>query len=122
MGKGAKPWLNYKSDAPVRAYPKKPKTKRHFRWALFWLLVGGHIGAHRLYLWDAKKAVFIMVFVFLSFILSLFIMASIFDYNEYSDDTVVGIAYLIPILLIIVFELPRLKRRVDFKNKKHLIL
>ena len=124
MPKKSKPWLNYKSDAPVREYPEKAKKKRHFKWALFWLLLGGHMGAHRLYLWDDKKAVFIMAFFFISFLCSLFFFALIYaalDYSEVSEDNIVGIAALFNVILIIIFELPRLKRRVDFKNKKHLL-
>lgn len=62
MGRTAKPWLNYKGDVLDREYPKTPKKKRKFGWALFWLIFFGHMGAHRLYLWDGKKAVLIMLF------------------------------------------------------------
>ncbi|WP_026941934.1 hypothetical protein [Hellea balneolensis] len=124
MPKRSKPWLNYKSNEPVREYPRTPIKKRHLKWALFWLIVGGHIGAHRLYLWDGTKAVFIMAFFFISFLCSLFCLALIYttlDISEFSEDSAVGIAAFFSVALIFIFELPRLKRRVDFKNKKHLL-
>lgn len=69
MSKHSKPWLNYKSEAPEKEYYKVPKKRRKFAWALFWLIAYGHIGAHRLYLWDAKKAGLIILFYFLSFLI-----------------------------------------------------
>ena len=119
MGRSSKPWLNYKSDAPEREYFTPPKTKRHFKWALLWLLLGAHIGAHRLYLWDYKKAGAIFAFYLLGSIALIQIFSESFEHGE---TTLKALVSVIPSLLIVAFELPKLKRRVEFKNKKHLIL
>lgn len=119
MGKSSKPWLNYKSDAPEREYFEAPRKKRQFKWALFWLIVGGHWGAHRLYLWDGKKAIVILILFLASFVVFSIILVRWFELTE---GTAVEIAPFIPWLLIVFFELPRLNARVGFKNKKYLIL
>jgi len=118
MGNYSKPWLNYKSDAPEREYPKHVRKKRSFKWALFWLIVGGHWGAHRLYLWDSKKAVMLFIFTILSLIIFSILLVTMLGFNE---DNAVDFAPFIPWFLIIIFELPKLKQRVEFKNKKHLL-
>ncbi len=127
MGRNSKPWLNYKSDAPEREYFRAPKKKRKFGWALFWLIAGGHIGAHQLYLWDAKKAGLIILFYFMSFLAILVISALLLpQFFEMSFETYerisIDLAAFTPMILIIIFEFPRLKHNVHSTNKKHLLL
>jgi len=118
MRKSSKPWLSYKSDAPEREYFKTPKKKRQFKLALFWLLLGGYLGAHRFYMWDYKKAWVLIVLYNAVMITSLMI----FSENLLSeDDPIVMIIFLLFWLLIIIIEFPRLKPRVKFKNEEHLI-
>lgn len=126
MSKSSKPWLNYSSDAPVREYSKRIRKKRSYRWALFWLVLLGHCGAHRLYLWDAKKAGLIILFYFFSFFTILFISALLLlQLCELPFDVFEGIsltlAQFVPWILIILFELPRLKHNVHLTNQKHLL-
>ena len=122
MGKRSKPWLNYTSDAPEREYPKKPKKKRQFKWALFWLVIGAHFGAHRLYLWQPKKALALLGLYFILLILGLILSLIFVELSGVSEGTVIGIIQFLPVLLIIAIELPGLKRRVQLANKKHLLL
>lgn len=121
-GRHQKPWLNYTSDAPEREYFKAPKKKRKFGWALFWLIVGAHFGAHRLYLWQPKKALALLGLYFILLILGLVLLLTVVENIGFSESIATGIVQLFPVLLIITFELPGLKRRVDLANKKYLIL
>ena len=118
MGKSSRPWLSYKSDTPEREYFKTPKKKRHFKWAVFWLFVGAWGGVHRFYLWDYKKAWILVA----SYIAVMITSLMVFGENLVSeDDPRVITIFLLYWLLIITIEFPRLKPRVKFKNKKHLI-
>lgn len=126
MGRNAKPWLNYKSDAPEREYFKAPKKKRKFGWALFWLIAGGHIGAHRLYLWDAKKAGLIILFYFVSFIailvMSALLLPQFFEMSFETHERIsIDLATFTPWFLIILLEFFKLRQRVDSTNKKYLL-
>ena len=126
MGRNSKPWLNYKSDASERVYLRTPKKKRKFGWALFWLIAGGHIGAHRFYLWDGKKAGLIMLFYFVSFIvilvLSALLLTQFFEMTfEIYEKTLIDLAAFTPWFLIILFEFFKLRQRVDSTNKKYLL-
>lgn len=121
-----KPWLNYKSNAPEREYFKAPKKKRKFGWALFWLVAGGHIGAHRLYLWDGKKAGFIIITYFMSFIAIVFLLSLLLPQMldmtfEKHERVILDAASFTPWFLIIVFEFPKLRTNVNNANKKYLL-
>ena len=118
MGRASKPWLNYKSDAPEREYFEPPRKKRKLGWALFWLIVGGHWGAHRLYLWDGKKAILIIAVFLLMVMLIPLLLVGILSLSE---ENAIGLAPFIPWVMIILFELPRLKARVQTKNKEYLL-
>ena len=123
MRKRSKPWLNYKSDAPEREYPPIQKKKRSFRCALFWLLFGGHCGAHRLYLWEPKKAGKILIlFLGLYFLLLIILLLFFGDISSGSEAEIAeGIAFLLPYLIIVVFEGMKLRGLVNAANKKHLL-
>jgi len=122
MGNNPKPWLNYKSDVPEREYFTPPKKKRYFKWALIWLILGAHFGAHRLYLWQPKKAL-ALLFLYFTLLVLCFVLSHVSaELTDFSEDTLLGIIQFLPMILIIVIELPGLKRRVNLANKQHLIL
>jgi len=126
MGRASKPWLRHKGKAPEKEYPKRARKKRSYKWALFWLILFGYYGAHRFYLWDAKKAGLNIVFYFFGFLAVLFLTALLLpELIKTTPETGVSIALLfasfIPWLLIILFEYPRLKRNVNQTNKEHLL-
>ncbi|MEP3890463.1 MAG: hypothetical protein ABJN69_08335 [Hellea sp.] len=121
MGKRSKPWLNYRSGAPEREYPQTPKKKRSFRCALFWLFFGGHCGVHRLYLWEPKKAGKIFVlFIGMNF-LSLMLLLLLFGDALSGSELAESIAFLLPYLIIVVFEATKLRGHVNAANKKFLL-
>lgn len=123
MEKNAKPWLNYTSDAPEKEYPQIPKKKRSFGWAIFWLLAGGHCGAHRLYLWEPNKAgkiflLYLGLFVVLLFISMLFLGDTT---SAAKYEMGVWILNLLSYLIIVVFEGMKLRSHVNAANRKYLL-
>jgi hypothetical protein len=118
MGRASKPWLRHKGKAPEKEYPKRARKKRSYKWALFWLILFGYYGAHRFYLWDYKKAWTLIAFYNLTMISALIIFAD----NLFSeDDPRLVLVFLLYWLLVFLFERPRLKVRVETKNKEHLL-
>ena len=118
MGKHSKPWLSYKSDEPDKERAKFVPTKRKYKTALFWLFIGAWCGAHRFYLWDNKKAWILITLYNVVMTIGLII----FGKNLESDNPAIMIIFFLYWVLIILLEKPKLKKRVVFKNEKHLLL
>ena len=118
MRKRSKPWLTYNSDATEREFPSFPKKKRSFRCALFWLIFGGHVGAHRFYLWDYKGARRIILLYFAVNIFALVVFAKQLGNG---DDTMAIVFVVVIWLPIVVFEGTKLRGHVNDANKRHLL-
>jgi len=105
-----KPWLNYKSDEADKEYPEPIRTKRNYKQALFWLIVGGWGGAHRFYLYDEKLAwkIFGGYFVLIT-------LASFLKPFLQAAPSIVFVCYAIP---IIYTSYPTLKRDVERVNQE----
>jgi len=122
--KTRKPWLNYhKAGAPVREFHEPRKKPRELFWARFWIIVGGHVGAHQIYLKNWKIA----VVWFFGAMLYLFISAIFMD--TYSDGSTFKLLDIVPLLVwfaFITFKYQKLPELVKLANesiidRKHLL-
>lgn len=111
-----KPWLRYhKPGAPVREFREPEKKPRELFWARLWLIAGLQIGAHRLYLWQYKKA-FVWFLILNICVVFLLIFAEVMFPKNVEKAVSIGVPILW--IVIIAIEYRRLPKLVMTVNQK----